>query len=161
MLSGEFLNWMHLLGMATYFGLQLALIHMLLPAANAIDDDAGRRKALIAGFRFYNPFSLGALLVLIMSGAIRLTDFKSTMNDFFARLGPTLELKLLFAFALIFVQTYLNFGLAFRITRQEEVAAHGDGEPFSVEKLDGMLRRIRTVGWVTIILAAATVLISI
>jgi hypothetical protein len=60
-------------------------------------------------------------------------------------------------FLLIFIQTYITFGLAFRIGRQEEVAAHGDGPPFTVEKINSMLTRIRAMTWVTIILTVAIV----
>ena len=60
---------------------------------------------------------------------MRLTDLKASMKfDYFARIGSALELKLVLAFLLIFIQTYITFGLAFRIGRQEEVAAHGDGD---------------------------------
>jgi hypothetical protein len=62
---------------------------------------------------------------------------------------------------LIFIQTYLTFGLTFRIGRQEEVAAHGDGEPFTVEQVNSMLRRVRAMAWTTILLTAAIVYVSL
>ncbi|MGO9801078.1 MAG: hypothetical protein ACLPQ0_16595, partial [Candidatus Binatus sp.] len=92
----------------------------------------------------------------------RLTDLKASMKfDYFARIGSVLELKLALAFVLIFIQTYITFGLAFRIGRQEEVAAHGDGEAFTVEQLNSMLRRIRAMAWVTIVLAAAIIWVAL
>lgn len=161
MTESDFLVWIHMLAMAAYFGAQFSLIYMLMPAAAQVKDEATRRAVLIAGFRFYNPFTIAVLGVIVITGAFHLTDLKASMKlDYFSRVGPTLELKLLLAFLLIFVQTYITFGLAFRIGRQEEVAAHGDGEPFTVEKIDSMLRRIRSMTWVTIILAAAIVLVS-
>jgi hypothetical protein len=100
--------------------------------------------------------------VIVITGAIRLTDLKAAMKlDYFNRIGPTLSLKLGLAFLLIFIQTYLTFGLAFRIGRQEEVAAHGDGAPFSAAQIDSMLARIRAMAWLTIVLVAAIVLVSI
>lgn len=162
MLETQFLIWLHLLALAGYFGAQLALIYMLLPAAARISDEPTRRAALIAGFRFYNPFSIAMLGVLVMTGAVHLTDLKAAMKmDYFVRVAPALSLKLLLAFVVIFLQTYITFGLAFRIGRQEEIAAHGDGEPFTVEQVNRMLRRIRSMTWVTIVLTAAIVLVSI
>jgi len=162
MLETEFLIWLHLLGLAGYFGVQCALVYMLLPAAEKITDEATRRAALIAGFKFYNPFSIATLGVLVMTGAFRLTDLKASMKfDYFSRIGTILSIKLLLVFLLIFLQTYITFGIAFRIGRQEEVAAHGDGEPFTVEKVNSMLRRIRSMAWVTIVLAAAIVFAAI
>src|SRR5260370_27884318 len=93
---------------------------------------------------------------------MRLTDLKASMKfDYFARIGSALELKLLLAFLLIFIHTYITFGLAFRIGRQEEVAAHGDGEPFTVAQINSILRRIRARAWLTIALAAAVILVSL
>ena len=162
MTGDEILVWLHVTAMAAYFGAQFAVIYMLLPAAEQAGDETRRRAALIAGFRFYNPFSIATLGAVVISGAMRLTDLKAELKfDYFARLGAPLALKLGLAFLLIFLQTYLTFGLAFRLGRQEEVAAHGDGPAFTVEQVDAMLRRIRAVTWITIALAAITILVSL
>ena len=162
MIGGEFLLWLHLCAMAAYVGAQFAVIYMLIPAAETAPNEAARRASLIAGFKFYNPFTIAALGIIVLSGAMRLTDWKASMKfDYFARIGSALELKLGLAFVLIFIQTYITFGLAFRIGRQEEVAAHGDGEPFTVEQIDSMLRRIRAMAWFTIVLAAAVIWVSL
>jgi len=154
--------WLHLCAMASYVGAQFAVIYMLIPAAETAPNESARRASLIAGFRFYNPFTIGVLGIIVISGAMRLTDLKASMKfDYFARIGSALELKLLLAFLLIFIQTYITFGLAFRIGRQEEVAAHGDGDAFTVEQLNSMLRRIRAMSWVTIVLAAAVIWVSL
>jgi hypothetical protein len=148
--------------MAAYFGAQFAVIYMLLPAAQQAGDEDRRRAALIAGFKFYNPFSIAMLGVVVITGAMRLTDVKAEMKfDYFSRIWPALSFKLLLAFLLIFIQTYITFGLAFRIGRQEEVAAHGDGERFTVAQVDSMLSRIRAMTWVTILLTAAIILVSL
>jgi uncharacterized membrane protein len=158
MLTTQLLILIHVLAMAGFFGVQFAMLYMLLPVAERAPDEAGRRAILIEGFRFYNPFSLALLGVLVITGAMRLTDLKAAMAvNYFATIGSILSLKLLLAFLLIFIQTYVTFGLAFRIGRQEEVAAHGDGPPFSVEKVNSMLSRIRAMTWVTIILTGAIV----
>ena len=158
MLTTQLLILIHVLAMAGFFGVQFAMLYMLLPVAERAPDEAGRRAILIEGFRFYNPFSLALLGVLVITGAMRLTDLKAAMAaNYFATIGRLLSLKLLLAFLLIFIQTYVTFGLAFRIGRQEEVAAHGDGPPFSVEKVNSMLSRIRAMTWVTIILTVAIV----
>jgi len=146
MIGGEILIWLHLCAMAAYVGAQFGVIYMLIPAAETAPNEAARRKALIAGFKFYNPFTIAVLGIIVITGAMRLTDLKASMKfDYFARIGGPLELKLALAFLLIFIQTYITFGLAFRIGRQEEVAAHGDGDAFTVEQLNSMLRRIRAM----------------
>jgi uncharacterized membrane protein len=158
MLTTQLLILVHVLAMAGFFGAQFAMLYMLLPAAEQAPDEPARRAFLIQGFKFYNPFSLAMLGVLVITGAMRLTDLKAALAaGYFARIGGVLSVKLLLAFLLIFIQTYITFGLAFRIGRQEEVAAHGDGPPFSVEKVNSMLVRIRAMTWVTIILTVAIV----
>ncbi len=162
MLGPQILIWLHLCAMAAYVGAQFAVIYMLLPAAETAPDEASRRKSLIAGFKFYNPFTIAVLGIIVITGAMRLTDLKASMKfDYFARIGAPLELKLGLAFLLIFIQTYITFGLAFRIGRQEEVAAHGDGEAFTVQQVNSMLRRIRAMVWFTILLAAAVIWVSL
>jgi uncharacterized membrane protein len=162
MSGAEVLIWIHLLAWAAYFGAQFAVIYMLIPAAARAPDEAHRRASLIAGFRFYNPFTLAALLVIVITGAMRLTDLKAEMKfDYFAKIGGPLTLKLGLAFVIIFLQTYICLGLAFRIGRQEEIAAHGDGEPFTVAQVNSILARMRAIAWVTIVLTALTVLVSL
>jgi uncharacterized membrane protein len=162
MSGAEILIWIHILASAAYFGAQFAVVYMLIPAAARAPDEAHRRTSLIAGFRFYNPFTLAMLLVIVITGAMRLTDLKAEMKfDYFAKIGGPLALKLGLAFVIIFLQTYICLGLAFRIGRQEEIAAHGDGEPFTVEQVNSILARIRAMAWVTIVLTAITVLVSL
>jgi len=148
--------------MAAYFGAQFAVVYMLLPVAEQAGDESRRRAALITGFKFYNPFTIAMLGIVVITGAMRLTDVKAEMKfEYFSRIWAPLSLKLGLAFLLIFIQTYITFGLAFRIGRQEEVAAHGDGEAFTVERLNSMLSRIRSMIWFTILLTAAVVFVSL
>ena len=162
MLTTDLLMSVHLLAMAGFLGVQLAVLYMLLPAAETARDEPHRRAVLIEGFRFYNPFSLAMLGVMVITGAMRLTDLKAAMQfSYFGRIGNQLAFKLALVFVLVFLQTYVTFGLAFRIGRQEEVAAHGDGPPFTVEKINSMLARIRATIWVTVILTAVIVYVSL
>jgi uncharacterized membrane protein len=160
--GAEILVWIHVLAWAAYFGAQFAVIYMLIPVAEGAPDEAHRRASLITGFKFYNPFSIGMLGIVVITGAMRLTDLKAEMKfNYFAQIGEPLAIKLGLAFLLIFIQTYITFGMSFRIGRQEEVAAHGDGPAFTVEQLNSMLKRIRAMIWVTIVLTAAVVLVSL
>ena len=162
MSSTEILIWIHILAWAAYFGAQFAVIYMMIPAAERAPDEAHRRAGLIAGFKFYNPFTLATMLVIVITGAMRLTDLKAEMKfDYFAKIGEPLALKLGLAFLIIFLQTYICLGLAFRIGRQEEIAAHGDGPAFTVDQVNSILARIRAMVWVTIVLTAITVLVSL
>jgi hypothetical protein len=134
----------------------------LFPVAEQAGDESQRRAALITGFKFYNPFTIAMLGIVVITGAMRLTDVKAEMKfEYFSRIWGALSLKLGLAFLLIFIQTYITFGLAFRIGRQEEVAAHGDGVAFTVEQVNSMLRRIKSMAWFTIVLAGAVIWVSL
>jgi len=69
---------------------------------------------LARGLRLYNVLSIGALGVLVISGASGLTDYKAMLGADFGRLVWRLVGKLSLSFCLIMAATYLSFGLAHR-----------------------------------------------
>ena len=144
-------RWAHLLGLAAYLGSTLALALMVLPAAAQIADPALQRRILAKALRPYNVLSIGALGVLLMTGASSLTDLKATMRADFGRLLWPLAWKLTLSFLLINVATYLSFGLAHRLVRAEVGQL-----PVEPEKQASIIRRMRGTAWVAIALAAYT-----
>lgn len=144
-------RWLHLLALATYFGTTLDLALVFLPATEAIDDPALRRRVLARGLKPYNVLSVGALGVLVISGASALTDLKAMLGREFGRLLWPLGGKLALAFLLIQVGTYLSFGLAHRLVRAELGQL-----PVEPEKQAGMIRRMRSAAWLGVGLAAWT-----
>jgi len=146
-----FTRWIHLLALATYLGTTLAVALVFLPAAEAVDDPALQRRLLARGLRPYNVLSVGALGVLVISGASGLTDYKAALGANFGRLVWPLAGKLLLTFVLINVATYLSFGLAHRLVRAELGQL-----PVEPEKQAGMIRRMRSAAWLGVGLAAWT-----
>jgi len=113
--TANLLIWIHLLAMAAYFGAQFAVIYMLLPVAEQAGDESRRRAALITGFKFYNPFSIAMLGIVVITGAMRLTDVKAEMKfDYFSRIWGPLSLKLGLAFLLIFILHHVRAGVSDR-----------------------------------------------
>jgi uncharacterized membrane protein len=144
-------HWIHLLAMGVYLGTTLAVALFFLPAAEAVDDPALQRRVLARGLRLYNVLSVGALGVLVISGASGLTDLKALLRADFGRLLWPLVGKLSLAFVLINVATYLSFGLAHRLVRAELGQL-----PVEAEKQAGMIRRMRAAAWLGVVLAAWT-----
>src|SRR5438046_4356801 len=146
-----FTRWVHLLAVAVYLGATLAVALVFLPAMEAVGDPALQRRLLARGLRPYNVLSVGALGVLVISGASGLTDMKAMMGPAFGQLVWRLVGKLSLTFVLINVATYFSFGLAHRLVR----AALGElaGEP---GKQAGMNRRMRRPAWAGVAIAAAT-----
>lgn len=139
MSATDFLGlWFHVLGLATYAGATLALLLMVLPAANAVPDPALRRTFLAGALRTYDPLAIAALGVLVMTGAFNLTAYKDALRgQFFARMGWLLAWKLLLAFLVVMVGTYITFGVGHRIVRSEM-----GGEPVDASWLASMTRRL-------------------
>lgn len=144
-------RWVHLLGLAAYLGSTLALALMVLPAAAQVADPALQRRLLAQALRPYNVLSIGALGVLLMTGASSLTDLKATMRADFGRLLWPLTWKLTLSFLLINVATYLSFGLAHRLVRAELGQL-----PVEPERQASIVKRMRATAWVAVALAAYT-----
>ena len=144
-------RWVHLLALAAYLGSTLGLVLMVLPSAAQIADPALQRRVLAKALRPYNVLSVGALGVLLMTGASSLTDLKATMHAEFGRLLWPLVWKLTLSFLLINVATYLSFGLAHRLVRAEVGQL-----PVEPEQQAGILRRMRGTAWVAVGLAGYT-----
>ena len=149
-------RWIHLLALATYFGTTLGLALQLLPAAEMITDPALQRRVLARGLRPYNVLSVGALGVLVISGASSLTEWKALLGHEFARLLWRLVGKLSLTFALILVATYVSFGLAHRLVRAELGQL-----PVDAAAQAGMIRRMRGGAWLGLALAAWTAWVGV
>src|SRR5262245_43233708 len=149
-------RWVHLLALAVYLGTTLAVALVLLPAAEAVPDPTLQRRVLARGLRMYNVLSVGALGVLVISGASGLTDYKALLGQDFGRLLWRLIGKLSLSFVLIMVSTYLSFGLAPRLVRADLGQL-----PVEPEKQAGMIRRMRSAAWLGVALAAWTTWVGI
>lgn len=142
---------LHVLATATYMVATLALLGMLLPAARRETDPRAQRRFLAPWLRRYNVASVGALGVLVISGASMITDWKAMLGADFGRLLWRLTGKLALTFVLVNVATYLSFGLAHRL-----VVGELGQLPIDAAKQSGMLRRMRATAWVGLALAAWT-----
>src|SRR5436305_14667068 len=151
-----FTRWVHLLAVAVYLGATLAVALVFLPAMEAVGDPALQRRLLARGLRPYNVLSIGALGVLVLSGASSLSEWKALLGRDFARLLWRLVAKLSLTFALILVATYVSFALAHRLVP----AALGQ-LPVDAAAQTGMIRRMRTGAWLGLALAAWTAWVGV
>ena len=148
-------RWVHLVAVAVYLGATLAVALVFLPAMETVEDPALQRRLLARGLRPYNVLSVGALGVLVISGASGLTDMKTMLGREWRPLWLLVE-KLSLTFVLINVATYLSFGLAHRLVRAELGQL-----PVEPGKQAGMIRRMRQAAWVGVALAAWTVWVGV
>lgn len=150
-------SWLHLIALTVYLGSLIGLGAMLLPALSIIKDHDEQTKLLARGLKIYNPLQIGALGVLVLSGAFQLTDLKAAYRElFFKELGVTLGLKLILSFVLIVFSIYQSMAVAHRFVRRYE-----GGEPLPPQELQSVARRLRVSTLSLLLLALITALLGV
>ena len=145
-------SWLHVIALTVYLGAVVALWVMLLPAASALDDHDDRTQFLIRGLKLYNPIQIGALGVLLFTGAFQLTDLKAAYRELFVKqLGYNLGMKLLVAFFLVLLSVYQCMGIAHRFVRR-----HEGGDRVTPVEIDSTIRKLKSLNWLILILALLT-----
>lgn len=151
------LSWVHLLGVTVYLGSVVGLGFILLPALGAIKNHEAQVNLLARGLKLYNPLQSGALGVLVLSGALQVTEIKAVYRELFLKeLGLRLGLKLTLSFILILLSTYQSMAVAHRFVRR-----HESGEFLSSQELRLTVRRLHALTFVLIFLALATALVGL
>ena len=70
-------SWLHLIALAVYVGAVVCLWAMLLPATSSLENHKDRVSFLARSLKLYSPIQIGALGVLLFTGAFQLTDLKA------------------------------------------------------------------------------------
>jgi uncharacterized membrane protein len=144
------LRTIHWAALAVYLLSTVGLL-LVLPGIARLPDAVAQRRALVRWLRPYNVLSVGAVGVLIISGASALTDLKALYGPAYVRLLWPLAAKLSLTFLLTMVATYLSFGLAHRIVRAELGAL-----PVDAAQLQSMRGRLRGGAYLALVVALWT-----
>jgi uncharacterized membrane protein len=156
-MSDPLLLWAHLVGLAVYFGSGVMLVVVLLPMAGQLPAAQDQQRFLARALKLYNPLSIGALGVALMTGAFNLTSYKAMLGRrFFDLLGGVLGLKLFLVFLLINVSAAVSLGMGHRIVRTEL-----RGEAIAPERLTGLVKRMQIFTVVALALTAWIVWVSL
>jgi uncharacterized membrane protein len=144
--------WLHLIALFAYLGAVVGLSAMLLPSLGIIEKHEDKVQFLARGLKLYNPLQIGALGILIFTGAFQLTELKAAYREQFVKqLGYNLGIKLLFAFFLIIVSVYQSMGIGHRFVRR-----HESRETVTPQELETVSRRLRNSNWFILLLAIVT-----
>ncbi len=145
-------SWLHLIALTVYLGAIVGLGALLLPSLAALDKHEDRVQFLAHGLKLYNPLQVGALGILIFTGAFQLTELKATYREMFIKqLGYDLAIKLFFAFFLVILSVYQSLGIGHRFVRRKE-----GGEPVTPAQLDSIIHRLKGANWCILLLALIT-----
>jgi uncharacterized membrane protein len=144
--------WLHLIALIVYLGAVGGLWLLLLPSLSVIEGRENKTNFLVRGLKFYNPLQVGALGILIFTGAFQLTELKALYREAFVQqLGYDLGMKLLFAFLLVIFSVYQSMGIGHRFVRR-----HESGEPVTSQELESVVRRLRSANWCILFFALIT-----
>ncbi len=145
-------SWLHLVALIVYLGAVVGLWAILLPSVITIEKHEDRAGFLARALKFYNPLQVGALGILIFSGAFQLTELKAMYRELFVKqVGFQLAVKLTFAFLLVIFSVYQSMGIGHRFVRR-----HEGGEVVSPQELDSLIRRLKSAHWCILSLALIT-----
>jgi hypothetical protein len=145
-------SWVHLLALTTYVGAIAGLLVIVLPGLSVVETHEGRVKLLSRSLKFYNPLQCGALGLLVITGAIQVTDLKAAYREMFSReFGAMLGIKLLLAFVLILLSTQQTMAVGLRFVRRAE-----GGESITPPELETITRRLRNSTVILLLLSAVT-----
>jgi len=130
---------LHILSLALYLGFAAALWIIMLPTATSMDPPEEGTAFLVRGLRIYNPVQIGALGVLVLTGAWQITDLKDLYRESYAaEFGGILEIKLLVSFIIIMLGTYQSLGVGHRFVRLYEA-----NENNATERMPLVARKLR------------------
>lgn len=145
-------SWLHLIALIVYLGAVVGFWLMLLPAVAALEKHEDKAQLLARGLKFYNPLQIGALGVILFTGAFQLTELKAAYREMFVKqVAYNLGIKLAFAFVLVIFSVYQALGIGHRFVRRYE-----GGETVTADQLSSIIRRLKGANWGILILAAIT-----
>ncbi|HWO43405.1 MAG TPA: hypothetical protein VNO43_16560 [Candidatus Eisenbacteria bacterium] len=147
-----FYAWLHVIALIVYLGAISGLSFILLPSVAALETQEAKLRLLTRGLKLYSPMQVGALGIVLFTGAFQLTELKALYRDAFVeQIAYTLGIKLVFAFFLIMVSVYQSLGVGHRFVRRQE-----SGEAASANELAALIRRLNNSSAVILVLALIT-----
>jgi uncharacterized membrane protein len=145
-------SWLHIIALIVYLGSVVGLWVMLLPTAATLESHQDRSRFLARSLKFYNPLQVGALGVLLFTGALQLTDLKAAYRELFLQqLGYDLGVKLFAAFFLVIFSVYQSMGIAHRFVKR-----HENGETVTAQEWDAIIGKLKSSNGVILVLALIT-----
>jgi uncharacterized membrane protein len=145
-------SWLHLIALVVYLGAVVGLSIMLLPANSTLENHRDKVQLLARSLKLYNPIQIGALGVLLFTGAFQLTDLKAAYRELFVKqLGYNLGIKLFVAFFLVLFSVYQSMGIAHRFVKR-----HEGGDTITSLEFGSIIRKLKSSNGLILILALIT-----
>jgi len=144
--------FVHIVAVSVYLGATVMLGVAIETLGSRAPDAFLRRQRYAAFFSAYNPLTIAALGVVVMTGAWSITPYKQSFGPtYFEQLGAALANKLMLAFILIICATWVSFGICHRLVRADQGAL-----PVTDAQLRRFLVRLRVAVWTSVALTLLT-----
>ncbi len=145
-------SWLHLIALIVYLGAIVGFWLMLLPSAAILEKHDDKIHFLARGLKFYNPLQVGALGMILFSGAFQLTELKAAYREtFMKQIAYGLGIKLIFAFFLVLCSVYQALGVGHRFVRRVD-----GGDEIKPHELAAIMQRMQNANWLILLFAAIT-----
>lgn len=146
----------HLIAIAIYLGSTVMLGVAIETLGRRAPDAFLKRQRFASFFAAYNPLSIAALGVVVMTGAWAITPYKEQLGPrYFELIGGALADKLMLAFVLIIAATWVSFGICHRLVRADQWAL-----PVTDAQLRSFLLRLRVAVWLCVALTVLTLWVA-
>lgn len=132
-------SWLHLVALAVYLGAIIGL-WVMLTATSKLDNNKDKIQFLARSLKLYNPLQIGALGVVLFTGAFQLTELKAAYRELFVKqLGYNLGIKLSVVFFLVLFSVYQSMGISHRFVKRHEAGDNVTSQEFG--SIIGKLKR--------------------
>jgi putative copper export protein len=148
--------FVHVVAVSVFLGATVMLGVAIETLGTRAPDAFLRRQRYAAFFSAYNPLSIAALGVIVMTGAWAITPYKQNLGPaYFEQIGAALADKLVLAFFVIISATWVSFGICHRMVRADQGAL-----PVTDAQLRRFLLRLRVAVWMTVALTLFTLWVA-
>ncbi len=149
--------FVHIVAVAVFLGATVMLGVAIETLGARAPDAFMRRQRYAAFFSAYNPLSIAALGVVVMTGAWSITPYKQGLGPaYFEQVGSALADKLMLAFVVIISATWVCFGICHRMVRADQGAL-----PVTDAELRRFVMRLRVAVWLTVALTLVTLWVAL
>lgn len=149
----------HIVPWALGMGAVFYFAFVAVPLANRLLDGERRLNFLRWNIKYYSPFFLLMMSLMVISGAWRLTDYKIALGlQYFSEVSTVLIIKLVLFFIIYLLAAYQSFGLGLRVTGQGEQAMQ---DPVAAELVDRVVRKMQRIAWINLILMTLTAYVGL
>ena len=145
--------WLHVVSLVVYLGAVYGFWFVLLPVVSGLRSHQDKTQLLARGLKFYNPLQVGALGMMLFSGAFQLTELKAAYRETFVQqLGFQLGIKLTLVFMVVLFSVYQSMGIGHRFVKRHEA-----GELVTEQELQTVLKRLTAANWLIVPFALAAI----